>query len=81
MDPDLSALAAEYRAAWQAVDDLKRQLVDAKQRVRDARADLTDGLVAKAQAGVRMGELVELTGLSREWIRQLLRANGVESDR
>lgn len=48
--------------------------------MRTARAELTDAVVAAARAGTRMRDLTAVTGLSREWIRTLLRHNGVLAD-
>lgn len=81
MTTDLPSAAAEYHAAWQAVEDAKEQVRARQQDVRDKREALTEAIVAAAKAGTRMRDLVAETNLSREWIRQLLRANGVESDR
>lgn len=77
---DLAGVAAQYRAAQQAVRDAKAQVRASKDQVRAARQELNESVVASARAGMRIGELVHETGLSREWIRQLLRAAGIEPD-
>jgi hypothetical protein len=50
----------------------------AKQRERDARDELHRRMVAAAQVGVRQVDLVKATGLTREMVRRILRAGGVE---
>lgn len=79
---DLETAASEYRAARDAVDSAKAQVRDAQARLRAAREELHASIVADARGRyrTRMRDLVEITGLSREWIRQLLRAAGVEPD-
>lgn len=74
---DLATAAAGYRAAQQAVDDAKTAVRESQAQLRQARAELTQTIVAEANAGTRMRDLVKATGLSREWIRTLLRQNGV----
>lgn len=77
---DLPTATAEYRAAQQAVDDARAQLRTEQARLRAARVALAEQVVAEAREGTRMRDLVAETGLSREWIRQLLRAAGVDPD-
>lgn len=77
---DLATATAEYRAAQQAVDDAKTQVRESQDRLRKARQELAESVVAEAKRGARMRDLVAETGLSREWIRTLLRAGGVEPD-
>lgn len=77
---DLASVAAQYWAAQDRLNAAKAQVHIERQGVRDARRELTDWIVASARAGMRMGDLVKVTGLSREWIRQILRAAGVEPD-
>jgi hypothetical protein len=77
---DLPSATEEYRAAQRAVEDAKAQVRASQQRLRDARSELGVAIVAAYLAGMRMRDLVEETQLSREWIRQLLRANGVQAD-
>lgn len=80
MAQDLPDAAAEYRAARQAIDDAKAQVREAQARFRAARDELHASIVADARAPyrTRMRDVAEMTGLSREWIRQILRAAGVE---
>lgn len=75
---DLASAAAEYRSAHGAVDEAKASLRAGQERLRAARAELAESVVVAYQHGTRMRDLVEITGLSRERLRQLLRAAGVE---
>jgi len=79
---DLETAAADYHAAQQGLDDAQAQVIAARARLRAAREGLHEAIVADAQGRTRtrMRDLVEITGLSREWIRQLLRGAGVEPD-
>jgi len=77
---DLEAAVAEYRAAHEAVDAAKAQVRASQAHLRAVRSTLQEEIVAAYRAGTRMRDLVEQTGLSREWIRQILRAAGVEPD-
>jgi hypothetical protein len=77
---DLERATAEYRSAHQAVDDAKAQLAAGHARVRAARETLAQAVVAAYLDGTRMRDLAEITGLSRERLRQVLRAAGVDPD-
>jgi hypothetical protein len=77
---DLAAAVAEYQAAQQAVADGKAAVRAGQDRLRRARAVLTEAIVADAHRGKRMRDLVATTGFSREWLRTLLRQHGVEAD-
>ncbi|KIR61621.1 MULTISPECIES: hypothetical protein [Micromonospora] len=80
MAQDLASATAAYRSAQSAVDAAKAQVRTSQDALRQARRDLGEAIVAEARAGTRMRDLVAATGLSREWIRTLLRQAGVEPD-
>lgn len=80
MAKDLASAAARWRAARQAVDDAKVQVKQRQDQLREARAELAGAIVAEAKRGTRMRDLVAATGLSREWIRTVLRQNGIMAD-
>ncbi len=80
MADDLESATAEYRAAKKAVDDDKIRARVNQERLRDARAVLAEHVLAEARAGTRMRDLVAKTGLSREWIRTILRQAGFHPD-
>lgn len=77
---DLESATARYRAAQRALSDAKALVHAERRRLEVARAALHESIIAQARDGARMGELVAETGLSREWIRTLLRAAGIEPD-
>lgn len=56
--------------------------VDAYRQARDAaeeaRLQLAEAIAAEARAGTRQAEIVRITGYTRERIRQICRAAGVE---
>jgi len=67
---------AEARAEQRA-----RQIkADAKARVDQARAELHQAIVDEFRGGARQVDLVRRTGYSRERVRQILRAGGVEAE-
>ncbi|MGW1062064.1 hypothetical protein [Micromonospora rubida] len=80
MAHDLASATAAYRAAQDAVDSAKAQVRTSQDTLRQARRELAETIVAEARTGTRMRDLVAATGLSREWIRTLLRQAGVEPD-
>ena len=80
MADDLATATAKYRAAQQAVEDAKARVPASQAELRQARAELAESVVAAARRGTRMRDLVATTGLTREWVRTLLRRNGVSAD-
>jgi hypothetical protein len=82
-DPLVDATAA-FRRAVLGIEEAQaraiRLVTDAKARRDRARADLAAAIVQASMAGRRTRDLVDVTGYSRERIRQILRAAGVESD-
>lgn len=62
------------------MDSAKAQVRTSQDTLRQARRELAETIVAEARTGTRMRDLVAATGLSREWIRTLLRQAGVEPD-
>jgi hypothetical protein len=85
-------LAAAIRALRRAEEDLPRAEQRAEERAREikaaarakvdrARAALHEAMVAKYEAGeARQIDLIRETGYSRERVRQILRAGGVEPE-
>jgi hypothetical protein len=74
-----------YKAAQAAVekaDERARQLVaDARTRVDAARRKLAQTIVAEYGGGARVADLARRSDYSRETIRRILRAAGVEPER
>lgn len=85
--PDMAQLddAVEaYRAAQERVPEAEaqaRELVRAARAgVAQARRRLAEAMVAEAEQGVRQVDIIRRTGYSREQVRTILRAGGVEAD-
>jgi hypothetical protein len=81
---DLEAAMRAYHEAQAAVDtaqsDAKRLVADARAGVVRARERVAAAIVAAARAGVRQRDIVAVTGYSREQVRRICRAAGVEAD-
>jgi DNA invertase Pin-like site-specific DNA recombinase len=60
----LKEAAAAYRSAKEALDK--------------ARPELAEAIAEAARAGVRQGEIVRATGYTREQVRRICRAAGIE---
>jgi hypothetical protein len=52
----------------------------ARHDLDNRRAELAEAIVAEARKGTRQVDLIRITGLSRERVRQILRAGGIEPD-
>lgn len=61
---ELEKVAREYRRAKEALDKVRPRLAEA--------------IVSAAQMGVRQADIVRITGYTRERVRQICRAAGVE---
>ena len=73
-----------YQASLTAVEATKRaaqeQIKASRERVATARADLAAAIVKAARDGMRQVDIIRATGYSRETVRSVLRAGGVEPD-
>jgi hypothetical protein len=73
-----------YRAAQarvpEAEAEAKALVRAARDQVAATRAKLAAAMVAEANAGTRQVDLMRRTGYSREQVRTILRAGGVEPD-
>jgi CRP-like cAMP-binding protein len=76
---DLEMAAQAYADAQAAVVDAQQALADRRADVPVARQRLADAIVAATRAGVRQRDIVDVTGYSRESVRRILRAAGVEA--
>lgn len=80
----LAQAVRAYKAAQAGIEDAKRAADEKVRASRDkanaARLDLAAAIVEAAQAGVRQVEIIRATGYSRETVRSILRAGGVEAD-
>lgn len=78
--PLSEAVAAFHRAQATAATSEQRA-ADDRARVTQARQELADAIVEAAQSdGMRQVDIMKITGYSRERVRQILRAGGVEAD-
>jgi DNA-binding NarL/FixJ family response regulator len=81
---DLDSAVRAYSAAQegvQAAQEQARRLVsDARAEVDRARERLAAAVVRAARRGVRQKEIAERTHYTRETVRRILRAGGVEAD-
>ncbi len=84
MADDLAAAVRAYEEARAAVEgaqaEADRLVSDARNEVVEARSRLADAIVHAARGGMRQVDIVRVTGYTRERIRQILRAGGVEPD-
>jgi hypothetical protein len=76
---DLERAAREYAAAQDAVVAAQESLAQTRANVPVARERLARAIVAATLAGVRQVEVMRVTGYSRESVRRILRAAGVEA--
>jgi hypothetical protein len=74
---ELHEAVAEYRAAEMHVAEAKASVTGAQLRLKNARKDLEAAVVEAYLSGTRMRDLTASTGLSREWVRTLLRRNNI----
>jgi hypothetical protein len=81
---DLDAAIRAYRRAVAGIDAAQRaakRRVDAsRERADAARAVLHEAMIEAANQGVRPVDLQKRTGYTKERVRQILRAGGVEPD-
>ncbi|MEU7585720.1 hypothetical protein AB0A95_05395 [Micromonospora sp. NPDC049230] len=81
--PSTRGRAAEEalpQAEDQAARAARQIKAEARARVDQARTELHRAMAAEYRAGVRQVDLVKRTGYSRERVRQILRAAGIEAD-
>lgn len=81
---DLDSAVREYQRASAGIDAAqkaaKRRVEDARLRADAARRALHAAMVEAAQNGMRPIEIERRTGYTKERVRQILRAGGVEPD-
>jgi hypothetical protein len=73
-----------YRAAEAGIDTAKRQAAEriraAREKADQKRTELHEAIVGAALAGMAQVEIIRITGYSRERVRMILRAGGVEAE-
>jgi hypothetical protein len=75
----VQALEAARAGVEVAQSEAARVVADARAEVDRKRVALADAIVAAVRAGRRQRDIVAMTGYSRERIRQITRAAGVEA--
>jgi BMFP domain-containing protein YqiC len=77
----LKAAEAGVPRAEERAEERARQIkAAARARVDGARQELHKAIVAEYGRGVRQVDIVKRTGYTRERVRQILRADGVEPE-
>jgi hypothetical protein len=76
---DLERAAQAYADAQAAVVEAQQALADVRADVPGARQRLAEAIVAATLAGARQVDVMRVSGYSREQVRRILRAAGVES--
>lgn len=69
-----------HRKALAEHEAAKESVTKTRARTEVTRAALASAMVAEAEAGTPQLEIIRRTGYSRERVRQILRAGGVEPD-
>ena len=81
---DLDAAVRDYSRAVAGIESAKtaakRRVATARERADDARKILHAAMVQAALSGVRPVEIERRTGYTKERVRQILRAGGIEPD-
>jgi hypothetical protein len=81
---DLDAAVLDYRRAAHGVESAKqaaqRRIEAAREYEKAARKVLHAAMVEAAKSGVRPVEIERKTGYTKERVRQILRAGGVEPE-
>ncbi len=75
---DLDHAASAYRAAVTRLDTARNAVPVARDAVATARAALAAAMVKAAHDGMSQTEIVRRSGYTRERVRQILRAGGIE---
>lgn len=69
-----------FHAAEDAVRQAERDRIAAKAAVEKARERLAEAIVEAVRGGMRQVDVAGVTGYSRERVRQITRAAGIEAD-
>jgi F0F1-type ATP synthase membrane subunit b/b' len=81
---NLESAVRAYQEAQAAVGDAQsaaeRLIAEAKADTVRARERLADAIVEAARDGMRQVDIVRKTGYTRERVRQICRAAGIEAD-
>ncbi|MER5701946.1 hypothetical protein ABT023_08305 [Micromonospora sp. NPDC002296] len=83
MADDLATAAQAYQQAQATMSsaqaEAERMVTEARGEIVAARSRLAEAIVEAARSGMRQVDIVRATGYTRERVRQILRAGGVEA--
>jgi hypothetical protein len=74
----LQKLAREFADARDKSADLRKQLAVERAKLAELRPQIAEAIVDEARAGRRQTDIVRDSGYTRERVRQICRAAGVE---
>ena len=74
----VKAYQASLAAVTAAQQQAEQRIAAARADVAAKRAELADAIVEAARDGTRQVDIIKATGYSRERVRTILRAGGVE---
>jgi hypothetical protein len=77
---NLSEAARAHQQALSALASARQRMIDARERADGTRRQLVEAIVSAARAGVMQKDIIRLSGYSREGVRRVLRAAGIEAD-
>lgn len=74
----LEDLAREFAELRAESATLRARLAEVRQRITELRPAIGQAIVDEVRAGCRQPDISQITGYSRERVRQICRAAGVE---
>ncbi|GAB3802588.1 hypothetical protein [Micromonospora zhanjiangensis] len=80
LDHAVKAYRASLAAVEAAKQEAERRVKESREQVAVRRAELAAAIVEAARDGVRQVDIIRATGYSRERVRSILRAGGVEPE-
>ncbi|GAA5181248.1 hypothetical protein GCM10023322_15440 [Rugosimonospora acidiphila] len=80
LDDAAKAYRASETALRRAQEAAQARMDAAREARAQARERLAEAIAAEARVGTPQVEIIRITGYSRERVRQILRAAGIEAD-
>jgi multidrug resistance efflux pump len=80
MPSRLDDAANAYRHAQATLADARGRVNQARADIEQARVELAEAIVDAARAGMRQVEIVRRSGYTRESVRRICRAAGIDAD-
>jgi len=78
MPSRLDDAANAFRQAQANLADARGRVGSARTQVDRARVELAEAIVDAARSGMRQVDIVRVSGYTRESVRRILRAGGIE---